>query len=153
MLTHPLHTPEAAPSRPGRRSGHFALLAVWRVWSSGVARGAHTHPERISSVGAYRRLASKAILRACGDSGCSSRPLMVNLGQHAKAEVSSLTIRNYTGYKTALLRCFTTTHGLPRMIFRELGAQEQCEPAKPAFMDRPYESHFFLLPHLYLVRA
>ena len=67
-------------------------LTVWHVWSSGVARGARTHPEWTWLVGTYRRRASERKSRGCGECGCSSVLLIAILGHHTRAGVVGATI-------------------------------------------------------------
>ena len=89
VLDHPLTTPGTRPSRLGRGGCHSAHLAESDVWSPGATHRARTHPERIPSVGAYRRLALERELRACGGFCCFSGLSSVNFGREAKSEGSS----------------------------------------------------------------
>ena len=91
-MAHSFNTPKHSTTRPSSKSGHFAAHAVSHVWSSGVARGAHTHPEWTWLVGAYQHRASERKLRACGISGCSSVSSVAIFRRNAKPEVPSAAI-------------------------------------------------------------
>ena len=86
------YSPERSSVRVCSRSGRIEHLTVWHVWSSGVARGARTHPEWTWLVGTYRRRASERKSRGCGECGCSSVLLIAILGHHSRAAVVGATI-------------------------------------------------------------
>ena len=133
----PLAGPGIGPSTRSSRSAHFVALTVFNVWSSGVSCGAHTHPDRTLSIGAYRRHALARKLRVCGDSGFSSVWFIVNLGESDMRRGPKTSRRKYTRYKSALPGRFTNTHRRHRMVFRTPTARETREPAKPELMNRP----------------
>ena len=95
------YSPERSSVRVCSRSGRIEHLTVWHVWSSGVARGARTHPEWTWLVGTYRRRASERKSRGCGECGCSSVLLIAILGHHTRAGVVGATIN----INVILMRC------------------------------------------------
>ena len=134
---HPLTTPGARPSRLVSRTAHSAHLAESDSWSPGAAHRARTHPERISSIGGYRRLALERELRACGGFCCFSGLSSVNFGREAKSEVPSAGIQTHSWHISVLQGRSSIAQRRHHTISRAFGAQETHEPAKRSFMDCP----------------
>ena len=137
VLDHPLTTPGARPSRLVSRTAHSAHLAESDSWSPGAAHRARTHPERISSIGAYRRLALERESRACGGFCCFSGLSSVNFGREAKSEVPSAGIQTHSWHISVLQGRSSIAQRRHHTISRAFGAQETHEPAKRSFMDCP----------------
>ena len=135
---HTLTTPRTLPSRLVSRTGQSADLAESDFWSPGAAHTARTHPERISSIGAYRRLALERESRACGGFPCFSGLSSVNFGREAKSVVSSAGTQTRGRHKTARQGRSRIAQRRHRTISPEIGAQETHEPAKPSFLNCPY---------------
>ena len=138
VLDHPLTTPGTRPSRLGQGGCRSAHLAESDVWSPGATHRARTHPERIPSVGAYRRLALERELRACGGFCCFSGLSSVNFGREAKSEVPSAGIQTHSWHISVLQGRSSIAQRRHHTISRAFGAQETHEPAKRSFMDCPY---------------
>ena len=132
-----LTTPGARPSRLVSRTGHSAHLAESDSWSPGAAHRARTHPERISSIGAYRRLALERELRACGGFCCFSGLSSVNFGREAKSRGSSSGVTTHSRYESARQGRSSIAQRRHRTIPHGFEAQETSEPAKPPLYELP----------------
>ena len=130
--------PGARPSRQGSRTGHSGDLAESDFSSPGATHRARTHPERISPIGAYRRLALERESRACGGFCCFSGLSSVNFGREAKSEVPSAGIQTHSWHISVLQGRSSIAQRRHHTISRAFGAQETHEPAKRSFMDCPY---------------